>query len=170
LLEHGRRDVGSEVEDRALWSRDRDAVVSPDLVAGQLSNSMDADAGAAALCTGHGDVNRTGIGWAGEQVPEGSGAAVTQHRAWATGEDSRHLAGMWRPDRPDKVDAAVEAPETPGTHSPFDRVLAETDPGQLLGAHNAMLAPDEGRESANSAARGRGQLPNGPEVRECVRS
>ena len=84
-------------------------------------------------------------------LPERGCGLVAQGRAGPAGQQRRHRTRMRRLDRPDEVDAAVQAAEDCGSGEPRDRGRSEAAAVQVGRRDDAVLPRRErhqGREPA----------------------
>jgi hypothetical protein len=96
------------------------------------------------LSSDDGDVDRTGIGWVGEQLQEVRGAEVTHNRAGAAGEECRHLTGaLHHHGVADQIEAAVHRMKATGPDTPLDRAALDARRQELRATDHAPLPPGD---------------------------
>ena len=123
---------------------------------------MDRDPGlAAGVSTRDGTVYFWGGGWGGEKLPEGCGAAVTQHRVGAAGEHGCHLLSVGRGHRPQEVGPAVDAVKMAPFDPAVDLASTESDLEKLVAGDDAVLASGGPCHGARSADRRTGNATTG---------
>ena len=104
------------------------------------SRPVDLDA-LAPLTSGieEGDLDRV-FGAGGDEAPDRRGGPVAQDGATAAAENRPRWRGQRRLESPDRVHAAMEAPQPPARHAGVDGVRSNTGIEELASGHDAVLA------------------------------
>jgi hypothetical protein len=102
---------------------------------------------AAAVSLGHGDVNRAGSGWVGEELVEVRGGFVAERRRGSAGEDRGHLIRVGEDDRTDQIHATKQRPQPATSHPAIDLVRRHPELEELPPRDHSVLATRQGPDS-----------------------